>query len=345
MLSAFVASLSAQQPIGKATPRPAQPQPGQPKAGPATKAGQVVQVGGQANIGAKPPRPAGGTLVVQPVSPELQEILDDWEQHSSQIKSLHGKHTRFVYNHVFEIEKRSNGTWYLETPDKGRIDLVGLPPQKKEVSRKIGKQSRKPYRIESDRQEMWICNGEEIVIVNGDEKTYEVAPVPPHLRGTNIVNGPLPFLFGMKAVDAQKRYELTLLENGKTSAKIKIVPRFQSDQDNYKWAELFLDKARYLPTAVRLLDPTENLETVYLFEIIDVNNRSLKAKFWDIFGDSDPFHPDLKKKGYKLVLPAQEEIATPRLIANPPLNGKDGRPINSQQAPRAPANPGVTPRK
>lgn len=345
VLSAFVADLFAQQPTGKATPRSSQPQAGPARTGQAAKQDTLPQPGGQYNIGAKPdadklPRPAGEPLVIKPVSPELREILDDWEQHSSQIKSLHGKHTRFVYNHVFEVEKRSDGKWYLETPDKGRIDLVGIPPKKGEVSRKIGKQSGKPYRIEPDREEIWICSGEEIVIANGEEKTYEVAPVPEHLRGTNIVNGPLPFLFGMKAIDAQKRYELTLLANGEKSARIQIVPRFQRDADNYRKAVIILDKARYLPTAVQLEDPTGNLETVYLFEILDVNNRSLRTKLGTIFGgDSDPFRPDLKKKGYKLVLPVQEEIATPR------TNGKDGRPVNGQQAPRSAIDPNIAPRR
>ncbi len=267
-------------------------------------------------------------MVVPVISPELKQILDDWEQHSSQIRSLHGKHTRFVYNKVFEIEKRSEGKWYLETPDKGRIDLVGKPPKKGEVSKRIGPQTGKPYRIEADREEMWICNGEEIVIVNGEEKTYEIAPVPAHLRGTNIVNGPLPFLFGMKAADAQKRFAMTLLTNSKTSVRIEIVPLLESDRNNYKRAELILDKTRYLPTAVKLEDPSGNLETVYLFEILDVNNRSLKTKFLEIFDDSDPFHPDLKKKGYKLVLPAQNGNA------GPPVNGKDGKPIKVQPTSR-----------
>ena len=341
VLSAFVASLSAQQPTSKSAPRTTQPQPAPPQAGQIPKAGQVTQTGGQYNIGpkadpTKPARPAEDPLVVQPVSAELRQILDEWEQQSSQIKSLHGRHTRFVYNKVFEIEKRSNGKWYLETPDKGRIDLSGIPPKKGEISKRIGAESGKPYRIESDREEMWICSGEEIIIVNGDEKTYEIAPVPEHLRGTNIVNGPLPFLFGMKAADAQRRFEMKLLGNGKTSARIEIVPLRDSDKVNYEKAEIILDKTRYLPIAVRLF--TGNIETVYSFEILDVNDRSLRAKLGAIFGgDSDPFHPDLKRKGYKLVLPTQEQIAAPR--------GKDGRSLNSPQAPRAASNPNPPPRK
>ena len=345
-LSALATSLFAQQPTGKATLRPGQAPSTTSKSGPATKPGQVSQTAAQANIAEAPkqPRPNDNPMVIKPVSPELKEILDEWEQKSGAIKSLHGRHTRFVYNSVFELEKRAEGKFYVETPDKGRIDLAGLPPKKNEVSKKVSKLTGKNYRLEADRDEMWICNGDEIVMVNGDEKTYEIAPVPEHLRGTKIIDGPLPFLFGMKSAEAQRRFELTLLSNTATTVIIQIVPRRQSDADNYKTAEIILDKKTYLPIAVRMHDPSGTLETVYKFEILDVNNRSLKAKLAGVFGDNDPFHPDLRKKGYKLVLPSQEEgTARPTAPGAKGTNGGGNAPrTNSadlpakggQQAPR-----------
>lgn len=329
-LSALTTNLFAQQPAGKSTLRSAQTPPAASKTGTtpgtSTKPGQVSQMAGQGSVGPKPVR--GGeppVMVIKPVSPEMKEILDEWEQKSARIKSLHGKHTRYVYNHVFELEKRAEGKFYVETPDKGRIDLVGLPPEKKDVSKKRGPTG-KPFRIEADRDEMWICNGEEIVMVNGDEKTYEVAPLPKELRGTNIIDGPLPFLFGMKATDAEKRYQLSLVGQSEKSLTILIIPRRQSDVDNYKEAEIRLDKKTYLPLAVKMIDGS-GLETVYVFEILDVNNTSLRSKLAGIFGDSDPFHPDLRKKGYKLVLPSIEEGT-----ARPPALGAKG--ANGTAAPR-----------
>lgn len=345
-LSALATSLFAQQPTGKPTLRPGQAPPTMTKNGPAPKPGPVTQTAAQANIPEAPkqPRPDRNPMIIEPVTPELKKILEEWEQKSGAIKSLHGRHTRFVYNKVFELEKRAEGKFYVETPDKGRIDLVGLPPKKNEVSKKVGEQTGKPYRLEADRDEMWICNGDEIVMVNGDEKTYEIAPIPEHLRGTKIIDGPLPFLFGMKSADAQKRFQLTLLSNSATTVIIQIVPRRQSDADNYKTAEIILDKKTYLPIAVRMHDPSGNLETVYRFEILDVNNRSLKAKLAGVFGDSDPFYPDLRKKGYKLVLPAQEEgaVRSPAPGAKGTSNGSTAPRTNSagllstgsQQAPR-----------
>ena len=353
-LSALATSLFAQQPTGKAAVRPAQAPPTTNKSGPTPKPGPVTQTAAQDNIpeALKQPRPGDNPMIIEPVTPELKEILDEWEQKSGAIKSLHGKHTRFVYNSVFELEKRADGKFYVETPDKGRIDLVGLPPKKNEVSKKVSKQTGKPYRIEADRDEMWICNGDEIVMVNGEEKTYEKVPVPDHLRGTKIIDGPLPFLFGMKSADAQKRFRLTLLSNTATTVIIQIVPRRESDADNYKTAEIILDKKTYLPIAVRMHDPSGNLETVYKFEILDVNNRSLKAKLVGVFGDSDPFHPDLRKKGYKLVLPAQEEgTARPNAPgakgsngANAPRSNSTGQPSNGGQPVPRQTNSATQPR-
>ncbi len=330
-LSALATSLFAQQPAGKGMSRPGQAPPATTKSGPAPKPGTVTQTAAQANISETPkqPRPDANPMVIEPLSPELKSILVEWEQKSGAIKSLHGKHTRSVFNHTWALEKRSTGEFYVETPDKGRIDLVGRPP-KKDVSMKISKQSGKPYELTADSSEMWICSGQEIIMVNGDEKTYEIAPVPKHLRGTNIIDGPLPFLFGMKADKAHERFQITLVGKNQLVMFLRIVPRRKSDKDNYEMAEIKLDRKSYLPIAVKLHDPTGNLETLYEFEILDMNKSSLRAKLAVVFGDSDPFQPDLRKKGYKLVLPSQEEGT-----ARPPAPGAKG--TNGTAAPRSAA--------
>ena len=344
-LSALATSLFAQQPAGKPTLRPGQAPPATSKSGPATKPGQVLQTAAQANIPEtqKQPRPEANPMVIEPLSPELKSILVEWEQKSGAIKSLHGKHTRSVFNHTWALEKRSTGEFYVETPDKGRIDLVGRLP-KKDVSMKISKQSGKPYELTADSAEMWICSGEEIIMVNGDEKTYEIVPVPKHLRGTNIIDGPLPFLFGMKADKAHERFQITLVGKNQSAMFLRIVPRRKADKDNYEMAEIKLDRKSYLPIAVKLHDPTGNLETLYEFEILDMNKNSLRAKLAGVFGDSDPFRPDLIKKGYKPVLPPQEEgVARPvapgakgsKNGGTAPRSNSTGQPSNGgQQAPR-----------
>lgn len=363
VLLVLVANLPAQQPVGKASTKSSEPKSGGSSGGQNPKGGPIIPASGQYNLGPKAgvnslPRPDGSSPQanvekVQPVSPELQKILEEWERKSSQIRSLHGTHTRTVYNIVFEVEKRSEGKWYVETPDKGRIDLIGTPPKKGEVSKRIGK-SGKPFRIEADRAEKWICDGIEIKMVNDEDKSYEVADLPRHLRGTNIINGPLPFLFGMKAEEIKKRYLIELLETKNQDVHtLRVEPRRQNDQDNYKEAFVRLEKVRFLPMAVKLVDPTGNLETIYTFTISrdgvnNVNSSNFMSKMKDLFGgdDSDPFHPNLKK--YKRVLPpqtAEGNVAPAGATGNrpgtstTPRSGGTSQPApNSQQT----SKPGTT---
>lgn len=282
--------------------------------------------------GSQPQRQASGgqqaeTAEPAPLDPELIAVLREWEQKSSQIRSIKGKHTRYVYNHVFETEKRAEGKFYIEMPDKGRIDLIGvdLKKLKKEdkESKRIGK-SGNPFRVESDRSQKWICNGDEVLMVNDEEKSFSIIPLSDEMRGENMIDTELPFLFGMKAADAVKRYQLALLQSKEPNQHaILVTPRFDKDKRNYKVAKITLDKKYFLPRTVAMQAPTGGEETHYVFDIQDVNGRNPLVKVSDFFTDKDPYHPDLKKAGYKLAvtndLANQNENAPPsgRSNANP----------------------------
>jgi len=322
-------TLQAQQ--TQPRPRPAM-QPAAP--------GNVQPAGGQTRPGqsGKNVQPtvhaqAGDPPVIEQLSPELEQILQEWEEKSSRIKSLHGTHKRTVYNTVFEVEKIAAGKFFLQTPDKGRIDLEGLEVAKGAKSARIGK-SGKPYRLEEDHAEKWICTGDEIVMVNDDEKTYEVMPLPESVKGSNIINSPLPFLFGMKADEAKRRFQITLKSNSKAQAVLIVTPRMDSDRQNYKQAFIMLEKENYLPTAVKLFDPSGSLETVYMFENVKINDNGVLQRIQSMFRERDPFHPDLKGKGYKLVVHAPEENEPPRRAA--PADPRSEVPVNRPTRPVAP---------
>jgi TIGR03009 family protein len=275
---------------------------------------------------------------------ELDKVLVEWERKSSEIRTLHGKHKRMVYNMVFEVEKVSEGTFFLETPDKGRIDLVGSKLGKSAVSGRKNKATGKPFTIEEDRSEKWICNGESVIAVNDEEMTYEKVTIPVEERGANIVNSPLPFLFGMKAADMKQRYKMTLMERESPKEVLIIArPLTSRDLQNYTEAWIILEKERYLPKFVKLFDPSGNLESVYQFLDVKVNERKFFVAPW---ADKDPYNPDLKKLGYKLVLPKineNDEIlpasGTTRPPASPPGTApRSNAPSGMQPAPRV-ANP------
>ncbi|MEI8378676.1 MAG: hypothetical protein WCJ09_01015 [Planctomycetota bacterium] len=282
------------------------------------------------------PAAARGPERVAQVEPEvllpaLETILRDWEKKSSQIKSLHGSHTRTVYNLVFEEERIAKGKFFLQTPDKGRIDLVGEKP-KADAKARLGPMQ-KPFKIVPDRSEKWICTGDEIVMVDDEQKTFQVLPLPEEAKGTNIINTPLPFLFGMKADDAKRRFRFELNKDTKESAVLIIFPKLEADLQNYAKAFVILDKSTYLPTAVKLFDPTAKMETVYKFEAVKINDTGIRAKISEALGwrDKDIFRPDLKGQGYKLVLPPAPETPPQKNSSQLPAGQAQGQ-VPAQRA-------------
>ncbi|MFH1304723.1 MAG: PASTA domain-containing protein [Planctomycetota bacterium] len=224
---------------------------------------------------------------------DLENILEKWAVESGKINKLEGSHTRYWYDDVFQVEKLSKGKFYYEQPDKGRIDITGVEVPKGAQGKKRNAKGQ-PYQLKPGENERWICDGKGIFSINEDEKTYEVYPIPAEARGANIMEGPLPFLFGMPAAVAKKRYFLKLLEHSPQRIIIAVKPRRQSDAANYSEAKVMLDPQTYLPDAVQLIHPGGNQSTVYTFKDV-VANKS-RGLFGGLFGkDKDPFVPDLDK--------------------------------------------------
>lgn len=243
-------------------------------------------------------RPDGNTLVTTPE--ELEPILREWEEKTAIITKLRGAHQRYEYDEVFGIEKRAVGEFWYQSPDKGRIDFKApdeLPDPPVNPRKKTARGE--PYQIQAEDPLTWNCDGRSIVQIEHTPKTYGMAEIPPQNQGQNIMDSPLPFLFGMKADKIKQRYRLSLgSQHGKTGSDgrkkyhVVALPLLQSDARNWQRAEVILDAQYCLPSAIRLIDPGGTKETVYVFPL-----GSMKAneKFWI----NDPFKMSLR--GYKLV--------------------------------------------
>ena len=285
-------------------PRQERPQPAR------TNPGQDQRVVPVAGVEAPTPLPPLTSL-----DPQLLEVLKEWADSSAKIKELRGTHVRYVFDEVFSTEKRSKGNFYYVEPDKGRIDLEPLKVGTSDKPRKAG------FTVQPENPERWICDGYKIYLINDASKEYDVFDLPLELRGENIINGPLPFLFGMSPENAHRRFELKLLKNTATDATILAMPRLKSDQANYKEARIILRKDIYMPKAVRLLDPAETRVTEYWFDDLEPNGAGVKAAMRKLMGE-DPFHPNLSS--YKV---AQTAAGT--------ASGGAVTPAGGRPAPRA----------
>lgn len=245
------------------------------------------------------------------IAPELDLILTNWERAGQITQRLEGKHRRYIYDFVFNVEKWSEGEFYYEAPDKGRIDLNEPDGF---VAGKVRERNGKPFAIQKDKPERWVCDGTQVVAIDEDRKEYQRIPIPVESRGQNIADGPLPFLFGISKKKIVMRYNITLhddpAEGGQHDLKagkihLRVQPLWQQDAANWQTAEIMLDAKTYLPHAIRLIHPGGNAETVYVFYEVKRNaNRGVFA-LWK----GSPFEPKLN--GYKELTNVAEGQAVP----------------------------------
>jgi hypothetical protein len=152
--------------------------------------------------------------------------------------------------------------------------------------------------------------------------------IPPEHRGENIIDGPLPFLFGMKAEQAKRRYTFELLPPKVTYPEailLGVTPRLQKDSSNWCEAQVIINRETYLPIAVRLVAPGRNSETTHHFRGLTVNG---KASLMEFFGKRDPFNPDLRN--YKPVLSQKAGPARDPATSAPDVSTKPGTPSGAR---------------
>jgi TIGR03009 family protein len=256
---------------------------------------------------AKEERPDAQPLRVAAVDPQLEAVLAAWHNKTKDIKKLQGQHTRWTFEKTFQVAKSSSGKFYYEAPDRGRIDLLPDPPAtikdidpKQEGTQVLQPGTPNAFTLKPDQPERWICDGKQVLKIDDTAKTYEAIAIPPEHRGQNIIDGPLPFLFGLPPDKAKQRYAMKLGEiNQPNAIYIIATPLQRFDAANWQRADIMLDATTYLPTLVKLLDPSGNRVTFYSFREHKIGAVNLLA----LFGAGDPFKPILI--GHKQVQAAQ----------------------------------------
>lgn len=293
---AFALPLPAQ--TGSAGGAPSQPRPG--------VSSPVRPAAGTSRTAAPAQQAVPQTAAQQ--DEELDRILEEWYGQSRDVVKLHGEHSRFIYDFVNNIEKRSSGRFYYEAPDKGRIDLGPNREGQGETVRKINPDNNREIvlTIKPDTPERWISDGQQVLVIDDDQKMAQQIPIPPEAQGQNMMDGPLPFLFGMPPEKAKKRYQMRLLKADAKEIDLIVIPRWQQDAANYKWARVRIERSTMLPMAVQMMDPPGTRETVYTFPQISKNPQKALLERFTFWKEKDPFKPDLK--GYQIQL---AEVSAP----------------------------------
>ena len=241
---------------------------------------------------------------VKPLPPELEQLLRDWAVASDNIKRLEGGHLRRVYDTINEVEKLSQGRFFFERPDKGRINItpveISAELLEKRASGEVPTKKRadgKPFDLKPDQEECWSCDGLRIFEMDVAQKQARVAQLPANMQGKQIMDSPLPFLFGMPPEKAKRRFAISLMrpiDPATGRASLHILLRLPQDAHNWASADVILNLNTFLPDAVQLVDPAGTKITVYSFSNLKVNENKFIDRWFDEQNPKTRFTPDLR---------------------------------------------------
>ena len=279
----FVAVLWLSSSLGMAQqPAAYQPQV-QPQAQPQIQPQQAVA----------PPR---NPFVVPPAHQAwLDQVLAKWEADSNQVKNFYCDFKRNQHNingpnpNAVSLYAQEEGKLGYNKPDQGSFEITSslvwnpkaqpLPdPNQPAPAQAAPLQGEyKPAR-DTNGQELpgdhWVCSGKNIYQYRAyatPKKQLVVTPIPPQMQGEQIVDGPLPFLFGAKAEKLKARF---WFEPAKELCKegyigIHAKPKFAKDAVEYSdvWIALRNEPGKPLmPAGLRVLHPNGSWDE-YVFDL------------------------------------------------------------------------------
>lgn len=235
----------------------------------------------------------------------IDQILKYWESESDKVQRFACQFERWEYNPAFIKDPNVHWTQAIgeikyEKPDKAVYRVTTL-----EYYQPSQQQGQRGTYIKRDDApgEYWLCDGKSIYEFDHRNKQVKYSPLPEHMQGVAIAEGPLPFLFGAKAAKLKQRYWFKPLTPPKDPRTGKFVqgeywlaakPKTRQDAENFSVVELIIDQQDFLPKAMQIYMPGGEERKVFKFAERDVNPRQ-RLLWQDSF-----IKPDVPR-GWKLV--------------------------------------------
>ncbi|MCA9052605.1 MAG: serine protease [Planctomycetaceae bacterium] len=215
---------------------------------------------------------------------------------------VHYEFQRYIYDSTFLTEKRAVGEVWRESPTRWRMDLrpaTELPEpnaQGQRVNPRKVSLSGTPFSVVAETSNRWARTDEGLIYVDLQERTYEILALPRSLRfprtevsevttrgwfGSFDLLGIARYFGGgypelhpaLMSLPRdpeliRKRYQVTLgstTRADKSVVHLCLAPRFAEEVRTVSRVELLVDVDTGCCTAMKLFDPTGNIESVYVF--------------------------------------------------------------------------------
>jgi TIGR03009 family protein len=211
-----------------------------------------------------PPRGQAAAPVNEADQARMQLLLKQWEGQSAKLQTLEVDVYRIDRNPAWwDDEEHFIGHAAFKTPQLAYLDFrkVALQPQSepndKNQKKLVPKRDRNNQIVSAPYQTI-VCTGSEVWDYHSEDWQVFVYTLDSDSRKRAIEEGPLPFLFNMKADEVQRRYEMTLAGEDKERYLVKVKPLFDEEKERFSTAWIYLDKTYLLPKRIVLRAPDGN---------------------------------------------------------------------------------------
>ena len=185
---------------------------------------QAPQTQQQAPVAA-PAAPAGATL---------DDHLAKWEAAMKTVETLGAKLTRIDKDPTFDrVQKLTGVAYYMKVGTGATVQNLALLEMTLDGQK--------------EPKEKFICTGTYIYSYAPEQKEIRYYELPKPKPGQVADDNLMSLLFGMKADDAKRRYELKLAKEDTHYIYVDIAPRSPADKADFQRAQLILNKSNYLP--------------------------------------------------------------------------------------------------
>ncbi|MBL8794271.1 MAG: TIGR03009 domain-containing protein [Planctomycetia bacterium] len=193
----------------------------------------------QAQPAAPPTQPAPPAQAPPADNSRLDQMLARWEKEMGTIQSLATEMTRTT------VDK----TWGTTETYVGRAKYVKPNLALLEMQKKDNPQVFEKY----------LCTGTFLYQYVPASKAIHVHELPPPRPGQAPGDDNfLSFLFGMKAEEAKKRYDLKLVKEDQWYVYIEVTPKLAVDKSDFQKARLVLNQSNFLPRQIWFEQPNGN---------------------------------------------------------------------------------------
>jgi len=260
----------------------------------------------------------------QPAPMDMQRLLVLWEKQSAKLQTLEVSIYRTDKNPAWGDEEHYLGHAAFKSPQLAYLDFrkvkLELQPDPKDKKKKVLVPLKKDNKIVSTPHETIVCTGLEVWHYRYEVKQILIYPLDKDQRKRALEEGPLPFLFNMRAEEARRRYQMVLQGEDKNRYLVRIKPLLVEDQDSFSQAWVFLDKEFLLPKRIYLLAPDGTSSKDFQLSQIQAN-QPVHARYFVGIDPGKPWKVERNPGG-----PAPARPANARGLLRQPIGQAAQRP-------------------